>query len=191
MENTRPGTDNTGLNLLIISISLATFMSALDGTIVNIALPTISAAFDISSTTVSWMATIYLLVLAGCVMIFGKLSDSIGFKRVFLSGFLIFTMGSFSCAILPDLFSSFPVLVGSRAFQAIGGAMITAIAPAMVTAYIPMKMKGKAMGIIMTVAALGTAIGPTIGGVLTQYLNWHWIFLINVPVGIVAILLGA
>jgi len=191
MEITRPGTDNAGLNLLIISISLATFMSALDGTIVNIALPTISAAFDISSTTVSWMATIYLLVLAGCVLIFGKLSDGIGFKRVFLSGFLIFTLGSLSCGILPDLLSSFPVLVGSRAFQAIGGAMITAIAPAMVAAYIPMKMKGKAMGIIMTVAALGTAIGPTIGGVLTQYLSWHWIFFINVPVGIVAILLGA
>ena len=187
----RQGTHQAGFNLLIISISLAAFMSALDGTIVNIALPTISAVFNISSSTVSWVATIYLLVMAGCVLIFGKLSDGIGFKKVFLSGFAIFTLGSFSCALLPDLFSSFPVLIGSRAFQAIGGAMITAIAPAMVTAYIPMKQKGKAMGIIMTAAALGTAIGPTIGGVLTQYLSWHWIFLINVPVGICAILLGA
>jgi len=191
MENNRQGTDQAGFNLLIISISLAAFMSALDGTIVNIALPTISSVFDISSSTVSWVATIYLLVMAGCVLIFGKLSDGIGFKKVFLSGFVIFTIGSFSCALLPDLLSSFPVLIGSRAFQAIGGAMITAIAPAMITAYIPMKQKGKAMGIIMTVAALGTAIGPTIGGVLTQYLSWHWIFLINVPVGICAIVLGA
>jgi EmrB/QacA subfamily drug resistance transporter len=191
MENTRQGTDQAGFNLLIISISLAAFMSALDGTIVNIALPTISSVFNISSSTVSWVATIYLLVMAGCVLIFGKLADGIGFKKVFLSGFAIFTLGSFSCALLPDLFSSFPMLIGSRAFQAVGGAMITAIAPAMVTAYIPMKPKGKAMGIIMTVAALGTAIGPTIGGVLTQYLSWHWIFLINVPVGICAILLGA
>jgi EmrB/QacA subfamily drug resistance transporter len=191
MGNIRQETDQAGFNLLIISISLAAFMSALDGTIVNIALPTISAVFNISSSTVSWVATIYLLVMAGCVLIFGKLSDGIGFKKVFLSGFAIFTLGSFSCALLPDLLSSFPVLIGSRAFQALGGAMITAIAPAMVTAYIPMKQKGKAMGIIMTVAALGTAIGPTIGGVLTQYLSWHWIFLINVPVGICAILLGA
>jgi EmrB/QacA subfamily drug resistance transporter len=191
MGNIRQETDQAGFNLLIISISLAAFMSALDGTIVNIALPTISAVFNISSSTVSWVATIYLLVMAGCVLIFGKLSDGIGFKKVFLSGFAIFTLGSFSCALLPDLLSSFPVLIGSRAFQAVGGAMITAIAPAMVTAYIPMKQKGKAMGIIMTVAALGTAIGPTIGGVLTQYLSWHWIFLINVPVGICAILLGA
>jgi len=191
MEKNRQDTDKTGFNLLIISISLAAFMSALDGTIVNIALPTISSVFDISTSTVSWVSTIYLLVMAGCVLIFGKLSDGIGFKKVFLSGFIIFTIGSFCCALLPDLLSSFPVLVGSRAFQAIGGAMITAIAPAMVTAYIPMKQKGKAMGIIMTVAALGTAIGPTIGGVLTQYLSWHWIFLINVPVGIIALVLGA
>jgi EmrB/QacA subfamily drug resistance transporter len=190
METIGQGTDQAGFNLLILSISLAAFMSALDGTIVNIALPTISSVFNISSSTVSWVATIYLLVMAGCVLIFGKLSDGIGFKKVFLSGFAIFTIGSFSCALLPDLLSSFPVLIGSRAFQAVGGAMITAIAPAMVTAYIPMKQKGKAMGIIMTVAALGTAIGPTIGGVLTQYLSWHWIFLINVPVGICAILLG-
>ncbi len=191
MEKNCQGTDSSGFNLLIISISLAAFMSALDGTIVNIALPTISKGFDISTSTVSWVSTIYLLVMAGCVLIFGKLSDGIGFKKVFLSGFVIFTIGSFSCGLLPDLLSSFPVLIVSRAFQAVGGAMITAIAPAMITAYIPMKQKGKAMGIIMTVAALGTAIGPSIGGVLTQFLSWHWIFFINVPVGIVAILLGA
>ncbi|PKL59525.1 MAG: MFS transporter [Methanomicrobiales archaeon HGW-Methanomicrobiales-4] len=190
MEYSRPGADQTGLNLLIISISLAAFMSSLDGTIVNIALPTISSSFDLSTSAVSWVATIYLLVMAGCVLIFGKLSDGIGFKRVFLSGFVIFTLGSFSCGLLPDLLSSFPALIISRAFQAIGGAMITAIAPAMITAYIPMERKGKAMGIIMTAAALGTAIGPTIGGVLTQFLSWHWIFFINIPVGICAILLG-
>jgi EmrB/QacA subfamily drug resistance transporter len=191
MESTSQGTDQKGLNLLILSISLATFMSSLDGTIVNIALPTISSVFNISSSTVSWVATIYLLVMAGCVLIFGKLSDSVGFKRMFLSGFVIFTLGSFFCGLLPDIFSSFFALIGSRAFQAIGGAMITAIAPAMIAAYIPMKQKGKAMGIVMTVAALGTAIGPTIGGILTQYISWHWIFFINVPVGICAILLGA
>jgi EmrB/QacA subfamily drug resistance transporter len=176
--------------LLIISISLAIFMSALDGTIVNIALPTISESFGVSSSAVSWVATAYLLVMAGCVLIFGKVSDVIGFKKVFLSGFVIFTLGSFACGFLPEFLHSFLSLVGSRAFQGIGGAMITAIAPAMVTAYIPMERRGKAMGIIMTVAALGMAIGPTIGGVLTQFLSWHWIFFINVPVGIVAVLLG-
>lgn len=177
--------------LLIFSISLAVFMSALDGTIVNIALPTISESFGISTSTVSWVATSYLLVMAGCVLVFGKISDIIGFKKVFLAGFVIFTLGSFACGFLPDLLDSFLILVGSRVFQAVGGAMITAIAPAMITAYIPREMKGKAMGVVMTLAALGTAIGPTIGGFLTQYLSWHWIFFINVPVGIVAVLLGS
>jgi len=181
----------TGFGLVILSISLAMFMSALDGTIVNIALPTISESFHLSSSTVSWVATAYLLVMAGCVLVFGKISDMIGFKRVFLWGFVIFTLGSLTCGILPELFLGFPSLVGSRILQAVGGAMITAIAPAMITAYIPMEQKGKAMGIVMTLAALGTALGPTIGGVLTQYLSWHWIFLINVPVGIFAVALGA
>jgi EmrB/QacA subfamily drug resistance transporter len=179
------------LYLLIISISLATFMAGLDGTIVNIALPTISETFHVSSTTVSWVATAYLLVMAGCVLVFGKVSDIIGFKKVFLAGFVIFTAGSFACGFFPDLLNSLTVLVGARVVQAIGGAMMTAIAPAMITGYIPMEMRGKAMGIVMTFAAFGTALGPTIGGVLTQYLSWHWIFFINVPVGIFAIMLGA
>ncbi|WAC05814.1 MAG: MFS transporter [Methanoregula sp.] len=191
MNNSAGNGSSAGDSLLIVSISLAIFMSSLDGTIVNIALPAISESFGISSSTVSWVATAYLLVMAGCVLIFGKVSDMIGFRKIFLWGFVIFTVGSFACGLLPDLFHSFLMLVGSRAFQAIGGAMMTAIAPAMVTAYIPMEKKGKAMGIIMTVAALGMAIGPTIGGALTQFLSWHWIFFINVPVGIVAVLLGA
>ncbi|MBP2133645.1 EmrB/QacA subfamily drug resistance transporter [Methanomicrobium sp. W14] len=177
--------------LLILSISLAIFMSSLDGTIVNIALPTISESFDVSSSTVSWVSTSYLLVIAGCLLIFGKISDSIGFKRVFLSGFILFTTGSFACGFIPDLLGSFYSLVGSRAFQGIGGAMITAVAPAMVTAFIPPEKTGKAMGIIMTAASFGMALGPTIGGALTQYLSWHWIFFINVPVGILAVILGA
>ncbi|WAI01746.1 MFS transporter [Methanogenium organophilum] len=190
MDEPTPPPSDTGFGLLILAISLATFMSALDGTIVNIALPTISQAFDVSSSTVSWVATAYLLVMAGAVLIVGKISDIIGFKRIFLSGFVIFTLGSFFCGFLPELFDSFITLIGSRVFQGIGGAMITAIAPAMVTAFIPMEQKGRAMGIIMTIAALGTAIGPTVGGMLTQYISWHWIFFINVPVGIIAVILG-
>lgn len=183
--------EETSYGLLVFSVSLAIFMSSLDGTIVNIALPTISETFGISSTTVSWVATAYMLVMAGCILVFGKLSDIFGFRKIFLLGFITFTLGSFACGLLPAIFDSFPMLVGSRVFQAIGGAMMTAIAPAMVTAYIPMKKRGKAMGIIMTLAALATAIGPTVGGLLTQYTSWHWIFFINVPIGVFAVLIGA
>jgi len=180
-----------GYGLLILSISLATFMGSIDGTIVNIALPTISESFHLSTTTVSWVATSYLLVIVGCVLVFGKISDRIGFRQIFLAGFAIFTLGSFFCAALPEIFLGFPSLIASRMFQAVGGAMIMAIAPAMVSAYIPDALRGRAMSTIMIFAALGTALGPTIGGVLTQFLSWHWIFLINVPVGIFAVLLGA
>jgi len=191
MEDLAAGTTKAGYGLLILSISLATFMSSLDGTIVNIALPTISEAFSVSTSTVSWVATAYLLVMAGAVLVFGKISDIVGFRRVFLWGFVVFTLGSFFCGLLPDLFNSLYWLIGSRVFQAVGGSMITAIGPAMITAYIPMEQKGKAMGVVMTLAALGTALGPSIGGFLTQYISWHWIFYINIPVGIFAVLLGA
>jgi len=191
MEGTGNRTGGERFGLLIISISLATFMASLDGTIVNIALPAISEAFKISTTTVSWVATSYLIVMVGCVLVFGKISDTIGFRRIFLAGFALFTLGSFFCGVLPELLGGFPALIGSRMLQAVGGAMIMSIAAAMITAYIPAEQKGKAMSIIMLFAALGTALGPTIGGVLTQFLTWHWIFFINVPVGIVAILLGA
>jgi len=107
--------------LLIFSISLAIFMSSLDGTIVNIALPTISEAFGISSSTVSWVATAYMLAMAGCILVFGKVSDMIGFRSVFLSGFAIFTAGSFFCGVLPDLFHSFPCSSGPGCFRPLEG----------------------------------------------------------------------
>jgi EmrB/QacA subfamily drug resistance transporter len=181
----------SGFTLLVISISLAAFMTALDGTIVNIALPTISETFAVSTSTVSWVSTIYLLVISGCILIFGKVSDIIGFRKVFLWGFLLFSAGSLCCGLLPDLSGSFLVLVGSRAFQAVGASMIAAIGPAMVTAYLPMEQKGKAMGIVLTFTSVGTMLGPALGGLLCQYLSWNWIFYVNVPVGIIATLLGA
>ncbi|MDD1729774.1 MAG: MFS transporter [Methanospirillum sp.] len=191
MESIRPGSSQTGFTLLIVSISLANFMAAFDGTIVNVALPTISKLFNILPGTASWTLTVYVLVMAGFVLIFGKTSDIIGFKKMFLSGFLIFTLGSFFCGFLPEFLNSFPVLIASRALQGVGASMITAIGPAMVAAYLPMELRGKAMGTIFTFAGLGMAIGPTAGGILTQYLSWGWIFFINVPIGIGAILLGS
>lgn len=179
-----------GSTLLVVSVSLAAFMTALDSSIVNIALPTISEAFDVSTSTVSWVSTIYLLVVSGCILVFGRVSDIIGFRKVFLWGFLIFTAGSLFCGLLPGLLGSFPALIGSRAFQAVGAAMIAAIGPAMITACLPMVLKGKAMGIVLTCTSIGTMAGPAIGGFLCQYLSWNWIFFVNVPVGIIAILLG-
>lgn len=178
------------LTLILISAALATFMSALDGTIVNIALPTISTIFDLSTSSVAWVSTIYLLVMAGCLPVIGKAADVIGFKKIFLTGFILFTFGSFTCGFLPELTGSFETLLASRVLQAIGGAMMTVIAPAMLSSYLPDNQRAKGLSLIVLFAAVGMALGPTLGGYLTEYISWHWIFYINIPIGILAIILG-
>ena len=180
-------TTATSQKLLLFAISIASFMSALDSSIVNIALPTISTSFDVSTGLVSWVSTMYLLVLTSTLMIFGKLADRIGFRRIFLTGFLVFAAGSLFCALSP----SFLTLIGSRALQAVGGAMLGAISMAMVTVFMPPGSRAKAIGFVVTMSSLGVAAGPFLGGILTEMLSWHWIFLINVPVGILACVLGA
>ncbi|PWR70008.1 MFS transporter [Methanospirillum lacunae] len=190
METQEEHSDHTRFTLLIISIALANFIAAFDATIVSVANPTISALFNILPGTTSSTLTVYVLVMAGLVLIFGSISDTIGYKKMFLTGFGIFTLGSFSCGFFPVFFDSFPALVASRAIQGIGASMITAIGPAMVAAFLPMEMRGKAMGTIFTFAGLGMALGPTVGGILIQYLSWSWIFYINIPIGVCAILLG-
>ena len=186
-------TDNPGhgYTLLIVSIALANFMAAFDSTIVTIALPVIAKIFYLPVTMASWVITVYVLVMAACVLVFGRLSDVIGYKKVFLYGFSLFTAASFACGFLPEFVSSFPLFIASRAVQAIGAVMIVSVGPAMITAFVPMELKGKAMGTSFAFAALGMTIAPVAGGLLTQYLSLNWIFYINIPIGIFAVLLGA
>ncbi|HJJ58901.1 MAG TPA: DHA2 family efflux MFS transporter permease subunit [Methanocorpusculum sp.] len=176
--------------LIIVSAALAMFMSALDGTIVNIALPTISSDFGLTTSTVSWVSTIYLLVSAGSFFLMGKLINVAGYKKIFILGFLLFTLGSFACGFLPVVLGSFPLLLVSRVFQALGGSIMIVIAPAIISNYLPEEKQAKGLAIVMMLASLATALGPTIGGLVTEYLNWSWIFFINVPVGIFAVILG-
>jgi EmrB/QacA subfamily drug resistance transporter len=190
MELGTADTPKNGYTLLIVSIALANFMAAFDSTIVTIALPTIARIFSLPLSMTSWVITVYVLVMAAFVLVFGKLSDRIGYKKVFLYGFVIFTIASFACGFLPEFSNSFPVFIASRAVQAIGAVMFVSVGPAMVSAYVPQELKGKAMGTTFAFAALGMTIAPVVGGVLTQYLSWNWIFYINVPIGIVAVLLG-
>ncbi len=172
--------------LTIFTIALAAFMGSLDVTIVNISLPTISRYFDVGTGMVSWIVLAYLLVMSSFLLAFGKIGDLKGFKRVFLAGFAIFVTGSFLCAVAPSI----KLLIAFRMLQALGAAMLTAIGPAMVTVFLPPEIRGKALGIVATFASLGIAMGPPIGGLLTSFLSWRWIFFINIPVGIVAILIG-
>ena len=123
-----------GYTLLIVSIALANFMAAFDSTIVTIALPTIAKIFSLPVSMTSWVITVYVLVMAAFVLVFGKLSDRIGYKNVFLYGFVIFTAASFACGFLPEISSSFPVFIASRAVQALGAVIFVSVGPAMVSA---------------------------------------------------------
>ncbi len=172
--------------LLLVLISLAAFMGALDTTIVNISLPTIADYFQTSISLVSWVAMAYLLTLASLLIAFGRLADIRGYRNVYLAGFAIFTAGSLLCG----LSGSISELIGFRIFQAIGAAMLQAIGGAMIMMYLPGEIRGKALGIMTTFVSVGVAAGPVLGGFLSEYLSWHWIFFINVPVGVIAVILG-
>lgn len=173
--------------LIVLTVSLATFMSALDGTIVNIALPTISRQFNTSISMVSWVGMAYFMVLSSLIPAFGSLGDLRGFKRLFLMGFALFVLGSFLCSTA----QSIGMLILFRMLQAVGAAAFPAMGPAIVSTCLPERERGMALGIVSTFLALGTAAGPVLGGYLTSNLGWQWIFLINVPIGICAIILGS
>jgi len=173
--------------LLLVAVGIALFMDALDGSVVNIALPVIAAEFGADTGTISWVSLAYLLTLAGLILIFGKLADRGYVKILFIAGFILFTLGSIVCGLSPDL--SF--LIVARVFQGVGAAMIAASTPMICVKYLPAKMLGVSMGVLTAASSIGFAIGPAVGGVITQLLSWHWIFFINIPIGIFAVLFAA
>ncbi|MBM3118555.1 MAG: MFS transporter [Chloroflexi bacterium] len=172
--------------LILLLISLAAFMGALDATIVNISLPTISKYFHCDVATVSWVAMAYLLVLSSTLITFGRVADIRGYKKIYLAGFAIFTIGSLLCGLSSNIY----LLIGFRVLQGVGAAMLQAIGGAMVIRYLPEKVRGTAFGIMTTSMAVGLAAGTPLGGFISQFYSWHWIFFINVPIGVIAIILG-
>ncbi len=172
--------------LIVVVISLGSFMAGLDATIVNIALPAISKAFDVATVTVSWVLNAYLIILVSLLLAVSRLGDIRGYRKIFLAGFVIFTVGSALCGLAPTI----GILVASRMLQAIGGAIISALGAVMVTSYLAPSLRGQALGIVAMFTMLGAALGPVVGGFLTSALSWRFIFYVNLPVGILAILLG-
>ena len=177
-------TDPFRQKLLLAAIALGVVMDGIDGSIVNVALPTMAAYFDTDTGTIAWVIITYLLMMAGLLLVFGKLADRGYRKKLFLLGFVIFTLGSAACGISPTL----EILLAARLVQGTGAAMIAAVAPLLCIRYLPREMLGTALGVIAATASIGFAAGPAIGGILTQYLSWHWIFLVNIPIGILGIL---
>lgn len=182
-----PETEAPGNQAIILAIiALAVFMATLDTSIVNISLPTIAAWFHTDMGAVSWVVLAYLLALAGLMLACGRLGDLKGFRRVFIAGFAVFTLGSLLCGLA----AAIGPLIAFRVLQGIGAAAIEAMAPAMITLYLPAEKRGWALGILMTVVSVAIAAGPILGGFITEFLGWHWVFFVNVPVGILAVALA-
>ncbi len=175
--------DRRHTSMMLTVVFFATFMDGLDGSIVNVALPDIGASFGVDTATVSWTSIVYMMVLAGTLVAFARVAADTGVRRILAAGLLVFTVGSLMCGLSP----TFPVLIASRAVQAVGAGMMAAGAPMCCTEHLPVHKLGFGLSVVTIGASLGFAVGPAIGGAIVDYASWHWLFLINVPLGLAAV----
>lgn len=171
---------------VLVTVGLGTFMSALDGSVVNTLLPVLGRALGTSVAGIEWVTTVYLLVISGLLLSVGRAGDLFGHKRFYLAGFVMFVVGSALCGLARTA----ALLIALRALQALGASMLMATGPAILTRSFPMTMRGRALGALGTFTYLGLTVGPSFGGWLAGAYGWPSVFYINVPVGIVAILLA-
>jgi EmrB/QacA subfamily drug resistance transporter len=174
-----PSTDRRWLALIILN--LGTLMIVLDATIVNVALPSIRDDLGFTGESLAWVVNAYLLTFGGFLLLGGRLGDLFGHRRLFLIGIVLFTLASLACGLA----TSQEFLIGARAIQGLGGAIVSAVALSLVMMlFTETGERAKAMGVYGFVASGGGTIGVIAGGVLTDTLNWHWIFLVNIPIGV-------
>jgi EmrB/QacA subfamily drug resistance transporter len=178
--------DNRTRWLALLVLCLGDLMIVLDVTIVGVALPSIREDLGFSEESLAWIVNAYLITFGGFLLLGGRLGDLFGHQRLFLFGITLFTLASAACGLA----TSQEMLVGARAIQGLGAAVVSAVALSlMMTLFTEPAERAKAMGIFGFVASGGGSIGVLLGGILTDALNWHWIFLVNVPVGIVVVVL--
>jgi EmrB/QacA subfamily drug resistance transporter len=171
---------------ILIAVGVGSFMSALDGSVVNTVLPVITKTFGTDIAAIEWVVTVYLLMVSALLLSFGRLGDLRGHKAVYVWGFAVFVLGSMLCG-----FAWSPVvLIVCRVLQALGAAMLLANAPAILTKNFPAAQRGQALGMQGTMTYLGLMTGPSLGGWLATHYSWRAVFYINVPVGIIALLLS-
>ena len=165
---------------VMAAVAMGIFLATIDGSIVNVALPTLVHALDTNFATVQWVVLAYLLTLATLLLLVGRLADIHGKKRIYATGFVVFTIGSVLCGLSQNVY----MLIAMRVVQAVGASMVLALGPALITEAFPDSERGQALGISGAIVSIGIIAGPTIGGVLIEQLSWHWIFFVNVPIGI-------
>ncbi len=169
---------------ILMAVLAASVMGPIDGSVINVALPVLRQVFHVSMGTVGWVSMAYMLVLGSLILTYGRLGDMFGFKRIFLAGVVTFTVSSAVCALSPNIWT----LIAFRGIQAIGAGMFMAMAPAIIASVFPPYERGRALGINSMVIAVGLALGPSLGGFLLTVVGWQSIFLINVPIGLFALI---
>jgi EmrB/QacA subfamily drug resistance transporter len=172
--------------LALLIVCLGDLMIVLDVTIVGVALPSIQEDLEFSDASLAWVVNAYLLTFGGFLLLGGRLGDLFGHRRLFLAGIALFTLASLACGFS----TSQGMLIAARAVQGLGGAVVSAVALSLIVMlFTEPAERAKAMGVFGFVAAGGGSIGVLLGGILTDLLNWHWIFLVNVPIGIAVVAL--
>ncbi len=172
---------------VVATVCIGAFMAALDGSIITVALPTITRQFHVTLSATAWVALAYLLTLTALLTVFGRIADLVGRRPLYTMGFGIFIVGSALCGAAQSL----PFLIGARVLQAVGAVMLQANSVAIITAAVPSSVRGKAIGIQGSALAVGLSLGPAIGGLLISAFGWRSIFYVNVPVGLIGTTLAA
>src|SRR6202051_2490058 len=167
----------------LTAVAFGLFMIMLDNTVVNVALPSIQRSLHLKISEREWVVTGYALTFGALMLTGGKLADLYGRRLIFVVGLVIFTLSSLGCGLA----GSASVLSGARVVQGVGAALMNPSTLSIITVTFPPRQRGTAIGIWAGVSALALAIGALVGGVLTEHINWNWIFFINVPIGAIAI----
>ncbi|MDX6537436.1 MAG: hypothetical protein QOD37_1777 [Gaiellales bacterium] len=180
-----PGNRRRWIALAVVCMAM--LMNTLDGSVVNVALPVIQRDLHIAQANLTWVVNAYLITFGSFLLLAGRLGDLIGRKRVFLGGVTLFTLASALCGLAEDQ----NLLIAARFLQGLGGAVSSSVIIAMIVTEFPEPaQRAKAMSAYIFVAVGGGSIGLLVGGVVTQAVNWHWIFFINIPIGLATLLLG-
>ena len=176
-----PLADQTRKWLVLATVSAGILLATIDGSIVNVAFPTLVEELDTTFNVIQWVSLGYLLTIATLTLGMGRLGDVVGKKTIYATGFSVFTIASAACGLVPDV----SWLIGFRVVQALGAVMILALGSAILVEAFPSSERGKALGWVMTAVSVGIITGPVIGGILISSFSWRAIFLVNIPVGII------